>query len=304
MIRILISDKLSPEAIALLQKNPAFAVDIGPEFLEHIGDYDALLVRSQTQVTAPLLEKAVKLKLVGRAGIGLDNIDLEAARQKNIEVINTPQGNLVSTAEHTISLLMALARHIPQATASMKQGKWEKSQFLGTELRDRTLGIIGLGHVGHIVAELAQGLHMRVIAYDPVVQSNFSVSLEQLYSESDFITIHVPLMPATRGLISKEAFARMKQGVRLIHAARGGIVDETALLEALNSKSVAGAALDVFEQEPPENNPLILHPNVIVTPHIAASTREAQDRVGLQLAEKTKAFLLDKLPRSNDRFSR
>lgn len=293
MIRILISDKLSLEAINFLKNTPGLQVDIGPEYLDQIGDYQALLVRSQTQVTAQLLEKATRLKLIGRAGIGLDNIDLKAALEKNIQVINTPQGNLVSTAEHTIALLMALARHIPAANASLKQGKWEKSKFLGTELRDKTLGIIGLGNVGKIVAELGAGLKMRVIAYDPITQNNLSVSLDTLYKNSDFITIHVPLMPQTHYLISHEAFSKMKPGVRLIQASRGGIVDENALLEALNSNQVAGAALDVFEQEPPaENHPLIRHPRVIVSPHLAASTQEAQDRVGLQLAEKTKLFFL------------
>lgn len=293
MIRILISDKLSLEAINFLKNTPGLQVDIGPEYLDQIGDYQALLVRSQTQVTAQLLEKATRLKLIGRAGIGLDNIDLKAALEKNIQVINTPQGNLVSTAEHTIALLMALARHIPAANASLKQGKWEKSKFLGTELRDKTLGIIGLGNVGKIVAELGAGLKMRVIAYDPITQNNLSVSLDNLYKNSDFITIHVPLMPQTHYLISHEAFSKMKPGVRLIQASRGGIVDENALLEALNSNQVAGAALDVFEQEPPaENHPLIRHPRVIVSPHLAASTQEAQDRVGLQLAEKTKLFFL------------
>lgn len=291
MIRILISDKLSNEAIEFLKQSPEFKIDLGQEYLEKLEDYDALLVRSQTQVTAALLEKATRLRLIGRAGIGLDNIDQEAAAKKNIQVINTPQGNLVTTAEHTIALLMALARHIPQANARLKQGKWEKSQFLGTELRDKTLGIMGLGNVGKIVAELASGLKMRVIAYDPVFQNELSVSLEQLYQQSDFITIHVPLLSQTRYLISQDAFQKMKPGVRLIHAARGGIVEEMALLEALNSGQVAGAALDVFEQEPPpENHPLLMHPKVIATPHLAASTQEAQDRVGLQLAEKTKWF--------------
>src|SRR3989338_1726544 len=293
MIRILISDKLSTEAVEYLKQVPEFQVDLGSENLTKISDYHALLVRSQTQVKAELLNKAVNLKLVGRAGIGLDNIDLKTAAEKNIQVINTPQGNLVTTAEHTIALLMALARHIPQANASLKQGKWEKSHFLGTELRHKTLGIIGLGNVGKIVAELALGLKMQVIAYDPVSLSDFSVSLEDLYRNSDFISIHVPLNSQTHHLISQEAFSKMKPGVRLIHAARGGIVDEPALLEALDSKQVVGAGLDVFEQEPPpENHPLIRHPKVIVSPHLAASTQEAQDRVGLQLAEKTKLFFL------------
>jgi D-3-phosphoglycerate dehydrogenase len=291
MIRILISDKLSNEAIAFLKQSPEFQIDVGQEHLNQIELYDALLVRSQTAVTSALLEKATRLKLVGRAGIGLDNVDQEAASRKNIQVVNTPQGNLVTTAEHTIALLMALARHIPQANASLKQGKWEKSKFLGTELRDKTLGVMGLGNVGKIVAELGAGLKMRVIAYDPVTQSDLSVSLEQLYKNSDFMTIHVPLMPQTRHLISHDAFQKMKPGIRLIQASRGGIVDEMALLEALNTGHVAGAALDVFEQEPPpENHPLLAHPKVIVTPHLAASTQEAQDRVGFQLAEKTKLF--------------
>lgn len=291
MIRILISDKLSNEAINFLKEASEFQVDVGQEFLEKIADYDALLVRSQTQVNRSLLEKATKLKLIGRAGIGLDNIDQETAKTRNIQVINTPQGNLVTTAEHTIALLMALARHIPQANASLKQGKWEKSKFLGTELRDKTLGIIGIGNVGKIVAELAAGLKMKVIAYDPVVKNELSVPLEQLYSQADFISIHVPLMPQTRYLLSREAFKSMKPGVKIIQASRGGTVEEVALLEALNSGQVSGAALDVFEQEPPpENHPLLMHPKVIVTPHLAASTQEAQDRVGFQLAEKTKSF--------------
>ena len=221
MIRILISDKLSTEAVEYLKQVPEFQVDLGSENLTKISDYHALLVRSQTQVKAELLNKAVNLKLVGRAGIGLDNIDLKTAAEKNIQVINTPQGNLVTTAEHTIALLMALARHIPQANASLKQGKWEKSRFLGTELRHKTLGIIGLGNVGKIVAELALGLKMQVIAYDPVSLSDFSVSLEDLYRNSDFISIHVPLNSQTHHLISQEAFSKMKPGVRLIHAARG-----------------------------------------------------------------------------------
>lgn len=291
MIRILISDKLSNEAIEFLKQSPEFQIDVGQEYLDQIANYDALLVRSQTQVTASLIEKAAKLKLIGRAGIGLDNIDQEAATKKNIQVINTPQGNLVTTAEHTIALLMSLARHIPQACASLKQGKWEKSKFLGTELRDKTLGVIGLGNIGKIVAELGLGLKMRVIAYDPIVTSDLCVSLDELFKQSDFITIHVPLMPKTRYLISKEAFQKMKPGVRIIQASRGGIIDEAALFDALNAGQIAGAALDVFEQEPPpENHPLLTHPKVIVTPHIAASTQEAQDRVGFQLAEKTKLF--------------
>jgi D-3-phosphoglycerate dehydrogenase len=291
MIRILISDKLSEEAISLLKNTPQFSIDVGQEGLANIAEYDALLVRSQTKVNAELLEHGTKLRFVGRAGVGLDNVDLEAAKARNITVMNTPQGNLVSTAEHTVSLLMALARHIPAATASMKQGKWEKSKFLGVELRDKTLGIIGLGQIGKIVAELAQGLKMRVIAYDPIVTNSLSVSLEQLFADSDFITIHVPLMQQTRHMISTSAFEQMKTGVRLIHAARGGIVDETALLNGLNSGKVAGAALDVFEQEPPsEENSLVAHPKVICTPHLAASTAEAQDRVGLQLAELTREF--------------
>ncbi len=291
MIRILISDKLSEEAISLLKSTPHFSIDVGQEGLTNIGEYDALLVRSQTKVNADLLSRGTKLRFVGRAGVGLDNVDLDAAKARNITVMNTPQGNLVSTAEHTVSLLMALARHIPQATASMKQGKWEKSKFLGVELRDKTLGIIGLGQIGKIVAELAQGLKMRIVAYDPIVTNSLSVSLEQLFAQSDFITIHVPLMPQTRHMISTSAFEQMKTGIRLIHAARGGIVDEAALLNALNSGKVAGAALDVFEQEPPsEANPLVAHPKVICTPHLAASTAEAQDRVGLQLAELTREF--------------
>lgn len=291
MIRILVADKLSSEAIHFLKSDPLFNVDVGTEYLQEIENYDALLVRSQTQVTRVLIAQGTKLKLIGRAGIGLDNIDGPAASEKNIQVLNTPQGNMVTTAEHTLALLMALARHIPQANQSLKEGKWEKSKFLGTEIRDKTLGIIGFGNIGKIVGELATGLKMKVLIYDPIIQTETSVSLKTLYQESDFITLHVPLLSATRHMISQDAFQQMKPGVKVIHAARGGIVDEAALLEALNSGKVSGAALDVFELEPPtQDNLLISHPNVIVTPHLAASTREAQDRVGFQLAEKVKDF--------------
>ncbi|MBL4817798.1 MAG: hypothetical protein JKY15_01020 [Deltaproteobacteria bacterium] len=291
MIRVLISDKLSPEAIKLLQDSPEFEVDVGQDFLRQIEVYDALLIRSQTKANAQLISKASKLKMIGRAGVGLDNVDQEAAKSRSIEVFNTPQGNLVSTAEHTIALLMALVRHIPQATTSMKQGKWEKSEFVGTELRDKTLGVIGLGRVGQIVADLAKGLRMKVIAHDPVVKSPLNVPLKELYAESDFITIHVPLTAQTQNLVANKAFEQMKDGVKLLHAARGGIVDEAALLQALKSGKVSGAALDVFKEEPPlEGDQLVSHPNVICTPHLAASTHEAQKKVGLELIERTKSF--------------
>ncbi len=308
--QILVSDPLSGDGIEFLKSIPQFEVDVitgqKSESLEAIiHRYDALLVRSQTQVNKTLIQKATKLKMIGRAGIGVDNIDVPAASAANIIVMNTPDGNIVTTAEHAISLLMSLARHIPQASASLKKGFWEKSKFKGTEINDKVLGILGLGNIGSVVATLAAGLRMRVIAYDPFVSQERAtacgaalVTLDELYAKSDFISIHVGLTRDTYHLIGDGAFHKMKKGMRIINAARGGVIDEAALLNALNRGDVSGAALDVFEEEPPSpNNELLQHEKVIATPHLGASTEEAQNRVGLQLAEQTRDFFLQNLIR-------
>lgn len=302
---ILVSDSLSTEGISLLKSIDAFHVDVQTgltpaQLLEVIPNYHALLVRSSTQVTKEVIEKGTQLRLIGRAGIGTDNIDVAAALKAGIKVMNTPDGNTVTTAEHAISLLMSLARNIPQATASLKAGQWEKSAYKGTEIRGKTLGLIGFGKIGSIVASLAQGLQMKVVAHDPLLttekaaEHKISLSFfDDLLAQSDFISIHAPLIPKTHHLINAEAFSKMKKGVFLINAARGGIVDENALLMALESGKVKGAALDVFEQEPPAKDYALLgHPRVIATPHLGASTTEAQDRVALQLAEQTYGFFL------------
>jgi D-3-phosphoglycerate dehydrogenase / 2-oxoglutarate reductase len=304
--QVLVSDPLSHEGIEFLKSIPQFSVDVilgqNKESLEAmIPQYDALLVRSQTQVTKSIIQKGSQLKMIGRAGIGVDNIDIAAASTANIIVMNTPEGNIVTTAEHAIALLMSLARHIPQACASLKKGIWEKSKFKGTEIHEKVLGILGLGNIGSVVATLATGLGMRVLAYDPFVLPKKAkackatlVTLEELYSKSDFISIHVGLTQETYHLLDESAFQKMKKGVRVINAARGGIIDEIALLNALNRGDVSGAALDVFEEEPPSpSNELLQHENVIATPHLGASTAEAQNRVGLQLAEQTRDFLLN-----------
>ncbi len=308
--RVLVSDPLSHEGIEFLKSIPQFSVDVlvgqSKESLESIiPQYDALLVRSQTQVTKALIEKACKLKMIGRAGIGVDNIDIAAASAANIIVMNTPEGNIVTTAEHAIALLMSLARHIPQASASLKNGAWEKSKFKGTEIHEKVLGILGLGNIGSVVATLATGLRMRVLACDPLVSPEKAkacgaalVTLDELYAKSDFISIHITLSRYTHHLIDDSAFGKMKMGVRIINAARGGIIDEVALLNALNRGDVSGAALDVLEEEPPSHsNELLQHEKVIVTPHLGASTEEAQNRVGLQLAEQTRDFFLQNLIR-------
>ncbi len=302
--RILVADKLSEEGIALLRQTPSFTVDVKvglsePELMATIGDYDAILVRSGAKVTAKVIDKGTRLKFIGRAGIGVDNIDMDAAKRAGIEVQNTPFGNSVSTAEHTIAMLMALARHIPEAHGSLRAGKWDKSKFNGVELDGKILGVIGLGHVGKVVARIAGGLNMSVLASDPFVTEEDAkharvelVNLENLFSKVDFVTIHTPLTNTTRNLLGADAFAKMKKGVRIINVARGGLVDEAALFHALEDGTVAGAALDVFEQEPPSaGNPLLSHPRVVMTPHLGASTKEAQERVAMQIAEQARDFL-------------
>lgn len=302
MKRVLVSDAMSPEVAEILGNAPGVRVDVKtgmtPDELKAIvKDYDALIVRSSTKVTADIMEAAPKLVAIGRAGAGVDNIDIPAAGKRGIVVMNTPGGNTVTTAEHAIAMMLSLARKIPQATASMKAGKWEKSKFMGNEYCNKTLGIIGLGRVGAVVADRACGLHMNVIAHDPFISPDVAeqmgvklVSLDELYANSDFITIHSPLAKETMNLINENSFARMKKGVFLIHCARGGIVNEKALYDALKSGKVAGAALDVFEEEPTPNMDLIGLDNVICTPHLGASTDEAQTNVAIAIAHQIAAY--------------
>jgi len=303
-MKILVTEPLAPQGLEVLQRAPELEVEVRlglkpAELKALIGDYDGLVVRSSTKVTADLIEAAHNLKVIGRAGIGVDNVDVEAASKKGIVVMNTPGGNNVTTGEHTISLMMALARHIPQAVASLKAGEWKREKFVGVELCNKTLGVIGLGNVGRIVAERALGLRMRVFAYDPFVPAENAArmgvelaSLDEIFRNADFITVHVPLMDETRGLINREAFSKMKTGVRIINCARGGIVDEKDLVEALKSGKVAAAALDVLVDEPPApNHPLLQIEQVIVTPHLGASTDEAQLNVAIAVAEQIVDFL-------------
>jgi len=302
-MKVLISDNLSPVGVEILKK-AGLEVDARSktsveEIEKIIGDYDALIIRSATKVTKELLDKAVRLKVVGRAGSGLDNVDTAAATKKGVVVMNTPGGNTVTTAEHTIGMLFSCARMIPQAYASLKAGKWEKKKFEGVELYDKTLGVVGLGAIGGVVANRAVGLGMKVLAYDPFISTekakNLGIELADLptiYKLSDFITIHTPKTKETTNLINKETIAQMKDGVRIINCARGGIVNEQDLYEALRSGKVAGAAFDVFEKEPPENNPLLTLENFIASPHLGASTREAQENVAVAVAEQVVDYLI------------
>lgn len=304
MTRVLVSDSLSEAGLRILQSAEGMEVDYRPglsesQLAEAIGDYEALVIRSGSKVTARVLEGAHALRVIGRAGIGVDNVDVAAASKRGIVVMNTPTGNAVTTAEHAISLMLSLARKIPQATASMKSGKWEKSKFQGLEVAGKTLGILGLGNIGRIVADRAAGLKMRVIGYDPFLAADRArtlgvekVELDELWKRSDVITCHTPLTAETRGVIGDAAIAQMKKGVLIVNAARGGIVDEQAVLRGLQSGKLAGAALDVFEREPPDpSHPLLGRDDVIVTPHLGASTDEAQERVALEIAEQIVAFL-------------
>ncbi|MBK6318481.1 MAG: phosphoglycerate dehydrogenase [Dehalococcoidia bacterium] len=295
--RILIADPVAPEGIELLRAIGDVEVKTGQAadaLVASIENYDALVVRSETKVTRAIIEAGVRLQVIGRAGVGVDNIDLEAATERGVIVVNAPQGNTIAAAEHTIALLMALARHIPQADASMRAGKWDRKSYVGTEVRGKTLGVIGLGPIGSEVARRGVGLDMRVLGHDPYVAEERTRSLgaepadfETLISVADFISVHVPMTAATKGMISTEQFARMKDGVRLLNVARGGIIDEAALAAAVQSGKVAGAAVDVFTAEPidPEN-PLLGDPRIITTPHLGASTAEAQERVAVDVAEQ------------------
>ena len=303
MKKVLISDTLAEEGIAILRNTPGIEVDVmtnltHDELRAVIKDYDGLIIRSATKVTKEIIDQADKLRVIGRAGIGLDNVDVQAASMRGIVVMNTPSGNTITTGEHAIALMMSLARKIPQATASMKEGKWEKNKFMGSEVFNKTLGIIGIGRVGTIVADRAQGIKMNVIAYDPFISPEAAeklgvslVSLPQLLETSDFISVHTPLTKETRGIINAVAFAKMKQGVYIINCARGGIISEKDLYEALMAGKVAGAALDVFEEEPTKNQALISLENVICTPHLGASTDEAQINVAIAIAEQVAAYL-------------
>lgn len=302
MAKVLISDKLDPLAVEVFKKN-GIEVDFKPglspeEQLAIIGEYDGLAVRSATTATPELIKAAKKLKVIGRAGIGVDNIDIPTATDAGIVVMNTPFGNSITTAEHAIAMMFALARQIPEANASTHAGKWEKKRFMGTELYSKTLGVIGCGNIGSIVADRALGLKMHVAAYDPFLTEERAVEigvekveLDDLFAKADFITIHVPKNKHTAGLINKENIAKMKDGVRIINCARGGIVVEADLKEALDSGKVAGAALDVFEVEPAKENILFGHENVVCTPHLGAATTEAQVNVALQVAEQMSDYL-------------
>jgi D-3-phosphoglycerate dehydrogenase len=302
-MKVLVSDVLGEVGIKMFQEEPGLEVDVktglAPDELKSIiGEYDALVIRSATQVTEEILQAAKALKVVGRAGIGLDNVDIPAATKRGVVVMNTPTGNVITTAEHTIAMMMALTRNIPWGTSTLKSGLWEKKKLQGREVFNKVLGVIGIGKIGSIVADRARGLKMRVVVHDSFVapeqieKAGFeSVSLDELYRRADYITLHVPKLKDTLGLLNKAAFEKMKDGVMIINCARGGIVDEADLNEALLSGKVAGAALDVFEHEPPGVCPLFEVDRVICTPHLGASTREAQTNVAVQVAEQIIAYL-------------
>ncbi len=304
-MKILVSDALSEVGVKIFQETPGIEVDVitglSPEELkEIIGKYNALVIRSATKVTKDIIMAASNLKVIGRAGIGLDNVDIPVANRQGIVVMNTPYGNTVTTAEHTIAMIMALSRNIPQATTSLKDGKWEKKKFRGRELFNKTLGLIGVGNIGRIVADRAKGLKMKVIIYDPYIKPETieeldveSVSLDELLKRSDYVTIHTPKTDETTNLINKETLAKMKKGAMLINCARGGIVNEDDLYEALKSEHLWGAAIDVFSTEPPGKNKLLELNNFICTPHLGASTNEAQVNVARDVAEQIVAYLLE-----------
>ncbi len=308
--RVLVADEISKEGVAILES--ALEVVYDPEItaanlLDIIGDFDALLVRSRTKVTKEVFQKGKRLKLVGRAGVGVDNIDLPAATEAGVLVINSPEGNTASAAEHAIALMFSLARMVPAADASMKAGKWERNKFLGTELFNKTLGIVGLGKVGGRVAQAGQAVGMKVIAYDPLISAERaerlniqSVTLDEIWKRADFISLHTPKTRETANLINDEVIAKLKPGVRIINAARGGIIDETALANAIRDGKIAGAALDVFDQEPPSaESPLMqLAERVVLTPHLGASTVEAQFNVAIDLAEQIRDYMTGGMVRS------
>jgi D-3-phosphoglycerate dehydrogenase len=301
-VKVLVREPIADAGVELLRSKFDVDVDSNGDLAETIGGYDAIVIRSATKLTADLIARADRLKVIGRAGVGVDNVDVEAATRRGIVVANAPESTVVSAAEHTIGLLVALARNIPQAHAALKEGRWERSSHGGVELAGKTLGVLGFGRIGQQVASRAVGLGMRVVAFDPFVAADRYRELgaervaspDELYAEADFVTLHLPLTDETRGSVGAQAFERMRDGVRLINAARGELVDEAALVEAVQSGKVAGAALDVFSSEP-YSGPLLELPQVVVTPHLAASTEEAQDRAGVIVAEQVAAALEGKL---------
>jgi D-3-phosphoglycerate dehydrogenase len=303
--KVLVSDKLSETAVQIFRDrgiDVTFEPDLGKDkdrLLEVIGQYDGLAIRSNTKVTEKVLAAATNLKVIGRAGIGVDNVDIPAASKRGVIVMNTPFGNSITTAEHAIAMMFAVARQLPEASASTHAGKWEKNRFMGVELFNKTLGVIGAGNIGGIVCDRALGLKMKVVAYDPFLSEERAraigvtkVDLDELLARADFITLHVPLTDKTRNILSADNIAKTKKGVRIINCARGGLIDEDALAEALKSGHVAGAALDVFAVEPATESPLFNMPNVVCTPHLGASTTEAQENVALQVAEQMSDYLL------------
>ena len=312
MTRILVSDKLAPEGVQILREADGVTVDVKTELSRDqlariIGDYDGIIVRSATKLDADLIGKAAKLRAIARAGVGIDNIDVLAASRRGVIVMNTPGGNTTSTAEHTVALMMAMSRNVYPAARSLKEGRWDRKKFTGTQLEGKTIGVIGLGRVGETVASRAKGLGMTVIGYDPYLADTKGPALgietcddlDEVFARSDYVTVHTPLTDETRGLIGADAIAKMKDGVRVINCARGGIVDNDALLAALESGKVAGAAVDVYETEPPEDRRLVEHPNVLCTPHLGASTEEAQVKVAVDGARQ----LLDALSGRQVRFA-
>jgi D-3-phosphoglycerate dehydrogenase len=311
LAKVLVSDSLAAQGLEVLQAAGGLEVINSPglapeELLAVIPDVEGLVIRSATKVTAEVIAAAEKLKVIGRAGIGVDNVDVEAATERGIAVLNTPEGNNITTAEHAIALMVSLARHIPQATASMKAGLWEKKKFQGMELYNRTIGVVGLGNIGRIVARRGQALGMKVLAYDPFISAEaaakFDVELvgfDEMLARSDVVTVHVPRTKETTGLLNRAAFEKMRDGVLVINAARGGIVDEEALLEALESGKVAGAGIDVYLKEPPpKDHPLVNHPRVVCTPHLGASTEQAQVNVSVAVAEQVRDYLLEGVVRN------
>src|SRR3984893_6544460 len=299
-MNILIAEPLAAPALKLLKTQPGWDVVVSnsKDFARHLSTADALIVRSAVAVDASVLSAAPKLRVIGRAGVGVDNIDLPAATAAGILVLNTPGGNAVSVAEHTVALMLSLARSIPQASVSTKSGKWEKKKFLGHELRGKTLGVVGLGSIGREVVRRAEAFEMRIVATDPFVNAQTAmgvgvelVPLDRLYAESDYITLHTALTPESQRMLDAEAFAEMKRGVRIVNCARGELIDEAALAKALESGKAAGAALDVFENEPPTDDPILKQDKLVATPHIGGSTEEAQEIVGVRIAEQMVEYL-------------
>jgi D-3-phosphoglycerate dehydrogenase len=300
-VKILVAEPLAAAGMELLKAQPGWDIVISnpKEFAQHLSDADALFVRSAVKVNAEVLAKAPKLRVIGRAGVGVDNVDLPAATAANVLVMNTPGGNAVAVAEHTLGLMLCMARSIPQASASTKSGKWEKKKFMGSELRGKTLGILGLGYIGQEVAKRARGFEMKIVASDPYANPKIAadlgvslVSLDQLYAQSDYLTLHMAITKETNRMLNDAAFARMKTGVRIVNCARGELVDSAALARAIESGKVAGAALDVFETEPPAaGDPLLALEPVVATPHIGGSTGEAQETVGVRIVEQVVEYL-------------